>query len=391
MIIGCLLLSLVSYAKDLTLVCTGEGPSKELAVRSALLEAIEQAYGSFISSNTEILNDELIKDEIVNLRRGNIKKYNVLSEIKTDTNVFVTVETVVSTDKLIGFAVSKGSEAELAGSTFAMNVKLAKLNLRNAVETLKQLYESLSLLAPVMYDYILKIEGPVLWNNKAYVYASVHCGINANALTFYDSFNSVRSAIIKSLKSSTIGSLSNEPEMAIINDYLYRINDLTSAWCLGFVIEDNAGNKILPAMNLNDVHGYGEDSHPQRREDKLLLTSNNANLQVIDLGHGIEYGDDNWYAYLGCLRSIGEKWVTGNRLPSVDYYLRNLIYDLIEVSHDPERGSKTWFAGRLDGRRPYPKKGEVNGVVRFWMVYDVGAIEQVTDIKVKPLGTAKNN
>jgi hypothetical protein len=45
-----------------------------------LRSAIEQAFGAFISSKTEILNDNLVKDEIVSVSNGNIQKFEVLSE-----------------------------------------------------------------------------------------------------------------------------------------------------------------------------------------------------------------------------------------------------------------------------------------------------------------------
>ena len=47
---------------QVTLVVSGEGATKEQATHVALRSAIEQAYGVFVSANTEILNDELVKD-----------------------------------------------------------------------------------------------------------------------------------------------------------------------------------------------------------------------------------------------------------------------------------------------------------------------------------------
>lgn len=55
------------------LVVTGDGNTKENAVQAALRSAIEQAFGTFVSSNTQILNDELVKDEIATVTTGNIK------------------------------------------------------------------------------------------------------------------------------------------------------------------------------------------------------------------------------------------------------------------------------------------------------------------------------
>ena len=65
-----LALSINAYAQDnktVTLVVSGQGKTQDEAKQNALRSAIEQAFGTFISSKTEILNDELVKDEIVSV------------------------------------------------------------------------------------------------------------------------------------------------------------------------------------------------------------------------------------------------------------------------------------------------------------------------------------
>jgi hypothetical protein len=53
--------------KTVTLVVSGQGKTQDEARQVALRSAIEQAFGAFISSKTEILNDNLVKDEIVSV------------------------------------------------------------------------------------------------------------------------------------------------------------------------------------------------------------------------------------------------------------------------------------------------------------------------------------
>lgn len=57
---------------EVILTVSADGTTKEEAVKAALRSAIEQAYGTFVSANTTLLNDELVKDEIVNYTSGNI-------------------------------------------------------------------------------------------------------------------------------------------------------------------------------------------------------------------------------------------------------------------------------------------------------------------------------
>ena len=89
--------------------------------------AIEQAYGAFVSSNTEILNDEIVKDEIVSISSGNIKEFKILaqSELLNDL-VSMTLSATVSVSKLQSYAQSKGATVEFAGGAFAMNIKMQK-------------------------------------------------------------------------------------------------------------------------------------------------------------------------------------------------------------------------------------------------------------------------
>ena len=118
--------------KTIKLVVSGEAETKEEATKIALRNAIEQAYGTFVSADTEILNDELVKDEIVSISSGNIQSYKEVSSLmNADGTQSVTLEAIVSIGKLVNFAQSKGMSTELAGATFAMNMKIKELNKKN--------------------------------------------------------------------------------------------------------------------------------------------------------------------------------------------------------------------------------------------------------------------
>lgn len=129
---------------DVELVVTGEGPTKNDATLFALRSALEQVYGTLVSSNTKILNDDLVKDEIVSISTGIVKNYTYLSEKQIDGRYFVVVKAVVTPQKLVTYAKQKGASIEFAGATFAANARLEKLNNENKRKvrrdlTLKQL------------------------------------------------------------------------------------------------------------------------------------------------------------------------------------------------------------------------------------------------------------
>jgi hypothetical protein len=76
--------------------------ARDEAVDDALRSAVEQAMGSYVSSETLVENMILIEDRIYSETRGYIKSYEVLKE-KTDGGAYqVKISAVVKTGKLAG-------------------------------------------------------------------------------------------------------------------------------------------------------------------------------------------------------------------------------------------------------------------------------------------------
>ena len=144
-------------ADDITLVVDGEGKDKTEATKNALRSAIEQSYGTFVSANTVILNDELVKDEIATVSSGNIKSYKELSSTTLPNgNISVTLSATVSIGKLISYAQSKGASTEFAGQAFMMNMRMRELNKRNEAVALMHILQRLSSTYETLFDYSIK-------------------------------------------------------------------------------------------------------------------------------------------------------------------------------------------------------------------------------------------
>ena len=141
-----ILLNSAVYAqedKTVTLNVSGTGKTIEEARLNALRSAIEQSFGAFISSKTEILNDNLIKDEIVSVSSGNIEKYNIISQTEIPNYGYaITLSATVSIEKLTSFAQSKGVKVEFNGGMFGIKIKLQKLNEEAEIVSLKNLLET---------------------------------------------------------------------------------------------------------------------------------------------------------------------------------------------------------------------------------------------------------
>ena len=166
---------------EVTLTVIGTGVNEEQATLQALRSAIEQSFGTFVSSNTTILNDKLVQDEIVSVSNGNVKEYKKLA-VATLPNkqVSISLTATVSINKLISYAKSKGSRAEFEGQTYAANVKLVRLKASSTEKAYKLLIQQLESIAKDMFTFELEIEGdPKLCNiEKIGSVYGFNCSVN---------------------------------------------------------------------------------------------------------------------------------------------------------------------------------------------------------------------
>jgi hypothetical protein len=176
--------------KTVSLVVSGSGKTQDEAKQNALRSAIEQAFGTFISSKTEILNDNLVKDEIVSVANGNIQKFEVLSEIQLPEGGYATtLNATVSVTKLTSFVESKGLEVEFKGDLFAMNIKLQKLNKEAEFIAVSRLLESCEIILNKSIDFNIVAEEPKESKDGRYsILLKVKAISNGNLKCFNDYF-----------------------------------------------------------------------------------------------------------------------------------------------------------------------------------------------------------
>jgi hypothetical protein len=171
--------------KTATLVVSGQGKTKEESKQIALRSAIEQAFGTFISSKTEILNDNLVKDEIVSITNGNIQKYDLLSEgYVPDGDYAVTVRAIVSISKLSNFCESKGIEIMFKGDLLSSNIQMIDLNKEGELVSMKNLKQISSDWLKKCFDYSLKTSEPANINGRYQITLTVFANLNSNFINF---------------------------------------------------------------------------------------------------------------------------------------------------------------------------------------------------------------
>jgi hypothetical protein len=231
----------------ITLTTTAEGKTKDEAVMNALRSAIEQAFGAFISSKTQIVNDQLIRDEIVSVASGNIQKYDVLSTTAMPNgHTVVSVKADVSVAKLTKFSESKGITVEFKGGLFAANIKLLDLYAKNELEAVKNLHTIVSeiLSNQILYNYKITVSEPKAYGNQWEIEHTIKIIPNTN-------LNNLRDIINNTLRSLAL----SEAER---NDY-------------------RAKNKDFFKVNL-DADGHREE----RNTSAVYFLRNGSSVRVLN-------------------------------------------------------------------------------------------------------------
>ena len=181
--------------EEVTLVVSGDGATKEEATHVALRSAIEQAFGCFVSANTEILNDSLVKDEIVTITSGSISSYDELNVTELNSALIsVTLRATVSVNKLISYAKSKGSSCELSGALLTQEKRMLEMNIANTKKALNHLFTLVNEFVEKndIWTYSLDIENVKM---NGYMTGKVTCVLNENGKNLLKMINDYIAAL----------------------------------------------------------------------------------------------------------------------------------------------------------------------------------------------------
>ena len=239
-------LSLSAQDNTIRLTVSGEGATKEEATANALRSAIEQAFGTFVSANTQILNDDIVKDEIATISSGNIQEYTELGCITMpDGHKSVSLSATVSIGNLISYAKSKGSSAEFAGAVFAMNMKMKRLNKDNEAKALSHLITRLDKIVDNygLFDVSIAVDSnpyKMLCYNQATkskseyygVYLTLNYAATNNSKLFFDLLLSTIRSLALTDHEIKVYVSSNEDiyKISIANNFVYHPGGTSSDW-----------------------------------------------------------------------------------------------------------------------------------------------------------------
>ncbi|MEY3501348.1 MAG: hypothetical protein RL308_3021, partial [Bacteroidota bacterium] len=288
--------------KTVTLTVSGTGKTIEEARLNALRSAIEQAFGAFISSKTEILNDNLVKDEIVSIANGNVQKYDVVSQVEIPNNGYaITLSATVSISKLTSFAVSKGVEVEFKGGMFAQNIKLQKLNEQSEEKATKNLVEVYLQLLENSFDFSLVSSEPELVKGQSDVYKInfiVKTVANENYNNFIQYFKETLDKVAAiDDEAANIIKVGKPIYSLIIDDKVYKFRNINSFHYIDkfFISSQLLATSFKVTSNL-DIYKYSfkeifTTKRPPPYGDSNFLFTDNSNKSLLSV-KVMPYGAD---------------------------------------------------------------------------------------------------
>ena len=147
--------------KNVSITVSSSGETLNDAKQAALRSAIEQAYGSFISTKIEILNDQIVADQMASVSSGNIKSYDMLNESQLPNGTWgVTLKAIVSISKLMSFVEAKGITIDIKGGMFAHNIKQQVLNEQGEIKAVCEMVGLLIEQMQISFDYEIENREP---------------------------------------------------------------------------------------------------------------------------------------------------------------------------------------------------------------------------------------
>ena len=234
-LIALLLIGINTHSQSgntINITTTGTGISKNDAINDALRNALEQTYGGFISSKTNITDDELFNDEVVAITSGEIHDYELVSETNIESGYAVTIVAKISQTGLNNFVTQSGGDAvSFDVNVFNVKIKLQRLNEKAEIKSINNILEILEEIYGRSIEFEFTSSNPKIneKNKKWRVDFELTTKYNENIINFIDYFSSSIEKIAMTEKQKTAyEELGKSTYPILVNNELYYFRNEAS-------------------------------------------------------------------------------------------------------------------------------------------------------------------
>ena len=147
----------ISFSQE-NIIVEGNGISCKDATNNALINAINKAYGSLMSSEKKFINKKVISKEINSLTSGNILNYEEIKSCsESKGNWSIKLKVTVSQTELKKFIEGKGKSVSISGELLKQKIDQEISSTKSELSIIENLLNQLESLSRDPFDFDINI------------------------------------------------------------------------------------------------------------------------------------------------------------------------------------------------------------------------------------------
>ena len=174
-----------------TVVAFGTGANQTDALYNAKLNAMDQIFGTFISTKTVISNDSIVMNNVISITNGQITNYEILKTDKTENGYIITIKVTTNLQNLVAFCKSIGVDSYIQGIMFSDILATKLKNKENEIKVLNSFLETFKKEIPTLFDYSISTSDPIKASNSDNFLIKIDCEFVLNK-----NYNSILNVLI---------------------------------------------------------------------------------------------------------------------------------------------------------------------------------------------------
>lgn len=169
----------------------GVGNNESDALHNAIVSAINQIFSTYITTQTEIINDSVAVNKFSAISNGNIKSYQIIKSEKTGDGHYVTIKAEVNLKNTINFCKSLGIEAEIQGGFMSNTLSLKLKNIEAEEKVFSSFEQVFKNEIKNIFNNTITAESPIKATNTNNFLIKVKSNVEVN-----HNFNSILNVLI---------------------------------------------------------------------------------------------------------------------------------------------------------------------------------------------------